>query len=169
VKLIKDINSDVSINTTRQQEAISALAYRGDPTPYLDYVSKNILSRLSNRDLQNFDEKYIKIILLYGLFQSEIYIAITEMEVSQGYTDIYMCRSHLKPDIPYEWVWEIKYVKKTGVPWRKKSALKTKQKESRVQLKKYRDSPLFAGRTDVRYLSIIFIGKDKYVSEEVIN
>jgi hypothetical protein len=166
-KLTKDINSDVSINLGYLQDAISSLAYRGDPIPYLDYVSKNILSRLSNRDLQNFDEKYIKIILLYGLFQSKMYIAITEMEVSQGYTDIYMCRSHLKPDIPYEWVWEIKYVKKGGALWRKKSALKTKKKESQVQLKKYRDSPLFAGRTDVRYLSIIFIGKDKYVSEEL--
>jgi hypothetical protein len=167
LNLTKDINSDVSIDPRRQQDGISTLAYRGDPKPYLDYVSQNILSRLSNRDLLNFDEKYIKIILLYGLFQSKIYLAITEMEVAQGYADIYMRRSHLLPDICYEWVWEIKYVKKGDVSGRKKGVLKEKQEESRIQLRKYRDSPLFAGRTDVRYLSIIFIGKDRYEMEEI--
>ena len=41
-----------------------------------------------------------------------------------------------------------------------------KRDEARAQLAKYRDSHLFAGRTDVRYLSVIFIGKDKYEIEE---
>jgi hypothetical protein len=45
--------------------------------------------------------------------------------------------------------------------------LKTKQEEARTQLKKYRDSHQFAGRKDVRYLSLIFIGKDKYEMEEI--
>jgi hypothetical protein len=89
------------------------------------------------------------------------------LEVTQGYTDIYLQRSHLLPDIPYEWVWEIKYVKKGDVAGKKKDVLKTKQEKARTQLKKYRDSHQFAGRTDVRYLSLIFIGKDKYVMEEL--
>jgi hypothetical protein len=91
-------------------------------------------------------------------------LTISELEVSQGYTDIYMRRSHLWPDIPYEWVWEIKYVKKEEAT---ESVLKEKREQSRVQLKKYRDSHLFADRTDVRYLSLIFIGKDRYELEEV--
>jgi hypothetical protein len=56
-------------------------------------------------------EKYIKIILLSGLFQSKLYLPITEMEITKGYTDIWLKRSHLFPEIPYEWVWELKYVK----------------------------------------------------------
>jgi hypothetical protein len=168
VELMEDINKDVSINLIRQEDAVSDLAYKGDPKPYLDYVSQNILSRLSNRDLQKFDEKYIKIILLYGLFQSTAYLTISELEVTSGYTDIYMQRNHfLRDRITYEWVWEIKYAKKGDVSGKNKSVLKTKQEEARIQLKKYRDSHQFAGRTDVRYLSLIFIGKDKYVMEEL--
>jgi hypothetical protein len=165
LQLTRDRNRDVLVNPSRRQDAISSLAYKGDPKPYLDYASQNIFSRLSNRDLQDFNEKYVKIILLNGLFQSNIYITLTELEVTQGYTDIYMHRSHLLPDIPYEWVWEIKYLKKEDAG--KRNALKEKQKEARAQLKKYRDSPLFAGRTDVRFLSVIFIGKDRYEMEEL--
>jgi hypothetical protein len=166
-RLAKDLNADVLIDLRQQQDAISRLAYKGDPKPYLDYISQNILSRLSNRDLSYFNEKYIKVILLNGLFQSNIYITISELEVAQGYTDIYMQRSHLLPDIPYEWVWEIKYVKKGDKADRKKNVMKEKQAEARAQLDKYRHAPQFAGRTDVRYLSLIFIGKDKYEMEEV--
>ncbi|MDR1023038.1 MAG: PD-(D/E)XK nuclease domain-containing protein, partial [Prevotellaceae bacterium] len=165
LRLTKDRNKDVMIDMRRQQEAISALAYKGDPKLYLDYISQNILCRLSNRDLQRFDEKYIKVLLLNGLFQSKIYITITELEVSCGYADIYMQRSHLLPDVRYEWVWEIKYVKKEAAG--SKKLLRGKRDEARAQLKKYRNSPLFADRSDVRYLSLIFIGKDSYEMEEV--
>jgi hypothetical protein len=76
-----------------------------------------------------------------------------------------MRRSHLLPEIPYEWVWEIKYIKKEDAT---ESVLKEKREQARVQLKKYRDSPMFAGRTDIRYLSLIFIGKDRYEIEETV-
>jgi hypothetical protein len=99
------------------------------------------------------------------LFQSEFYITITELEVSKGYVDIYMQRSHLLPNIPYEWVWEIKYVKKEDE--NNKKILDKKRNEARTQLKKYRNSSMFADRTDIRYLSLIFIGKDQYEMEEV--
>ncbi|MDR2286162.1 MAG: PD-(D/E)XK nuclease domain-containing protein, partial [Prevotellaceae bacterium] len=110
--MIADSNPDVLINVDKQIIAMRELAYRGNPYLFIEYVSRNISSRLSNRDLRNFDEKYIKIILLNNLFQSNLYITITELEIEQGYVDIYMQRSHLLPNIPYEWVWEIKYVKK---------------------------------------------------------
>jgi hypothetical protein len=165
-QIISDNNADVLIDMIEQKIALRELAYRGNPQPFIDCVSKNIFSRLSNRDLLNFDEKYIKIMLLNGLFQSKMYITITELEVSQGYTDIYLQRSHLLPDIPYEWVWEIKYLKKEDVN-KKNNILEEKHEEARVQLKKYRDSYPFAERTDIRYLSLIFIGKDRYEIEEV--
>jgi hypothetical protein len=164
-QMLVDNNSDVLVNMDEQIIALRELAYRGNPHLFIEYVSKNIFSRLSNRDLRNFDEKYIKIILLHSLFQSNLYVTITELEVSQGYTDIYMQRSHLYPDVPYEWVWEIKYISKQEAT---DSVLETKRKEAHVQLEKYRDSALFADRTDIRYLSIIFIGKDKYEIEEIV-
>ncbi|GHS94215.1 hypothetical protein FACS1894207_2050 [Bacteroidia bacterium] len=157
LRMTRDSSKDIMIDPGRQMDAMSDFAYLGDPKPFLDYMSENIISRLSNRDLENFDEKYLKIILLNSLFQSSLFIPISEMEVSAGYTDIWLKRSHLFPDIPWEWVWEIKYVKKSNV-----KSIEAKRDEARAQLEKYRNSHLFAGRTDVRYLSVIFIGKDKY-------
>jgi hypothetical protein len=155
-----DRNEDILIDFTEMKMAVRELAFRGNPMLFIDYVSRNIFSRLSNRDLKRFSEKYIKIILLSGLFQSKLYVPITEMEVTKGYTDIWLKRSHQFPEIPYEWVWELKYVKKENEA--NETVLQEKRDEAETQLKEYRDSHLFAGRTDVRYLSVIFIGKDKY-------
>ena len=161
-RLTKANNADVLIDFSKMKIAVRELAYRGNPVLFLDYMSDNIISRLSNRDLENFDEKYLKIILLNNLFQSRLYVPITEMEVSTGYTDIWLKRSPLLPEIPWEWVWEIKYVKKSDA-----KSVAEKRREANAQLEKYRHSHLFAGRTDVRYLSIIFTGKDKYEIVEI--
>jgi hypothetical protein len=164
-QLTLDRNQDVMIDLSEQKEAIWELAYRGNSHAYIEYISQHVFSRLSNRDLERFDEKYIKIMLLNGLFQSRLYVPLSEKEVEQGYMDIYLQRSPLLPDIPYEWVWEIKYLKKGDET--NGEALQAKKKEARSQLVKYRKSQFFAGRTDVRFLSVLFIGKDRYEIEEI--
>jgi hypothetical protein len=161
-QLTLEWNKDVMIDLTQQTDAVWELAYRGNLHPYIEYVSKNIFSRLSNRDLQQFNEKYIKIMLLNGLFQSKLYVPRTEKEVENGYIDIFLQRSPLLPDIKYEWVWEIKYIKKADA-----KNVETAREQARTQLEKYRYSHLFAGRKDVRFLSILFIGKDKYEMAEL--
>ncbi|MDR3093278.1 MAG: ATP-binding protein [Bacteroidales bacterium] len=161
MRLTQDRNEDVLIDFSELKASIRELAFRENPTLFIDYVSRSIFSRLSNRDLQRFNEKYIKILLLSSLMQSKLYLPITEMEVTQGYADIYLQRSHLFPEIPCEWVWELKYVKKEDA--KDEAVLQEKREEARAQLEKYRNSHLFAGRKDVRYLSVIFIGKDQYV------
>jgi hypothetical protein len=164
-EMTKEDSSEVLINMDQQRRALRELAYRANPTLFIEHISENIFKRLSNRDIIKFDEKYAKIMILYGLFQSNLYVTISELEVSSGYVDIYMHRNPAIPGIPYEWVWEIKYIKKEDAS---ESVLKAKREQAHIQLKKYRDSYQFAGRADVRYLSLIFIGKDKYEIEEVL-
>jgi hypothetical protein len=164
-ELTRDRNKDITILNTALADSIWELAYNGTPEQYIDYVSKNIFSRLSNRDLQDFDEKYIKIMFLDGLFQHKWFLPISEMELSTGYADIWLKRGHLFPEIPYEWIWELKYIKKGDEA--NAALLQSTRAAAREQLTKYRNSHLFAKREDVRYLSLIFIGKDKYEMEEV--
>jgi hypothetical protein len=140
------------------------LAKNGNPELFLTYISQNIVKNLSNRDLEQFDEKYLKIILLTQLSHARFFIPISEMEVSEGYTDIYLMNSRVFQNIPYEWVWEIKYVKQRDA--NKPAVIEAKKQQSRTQLAKYRASHLFRDRTDVRYLSVIFIGKKKVEMEE---
>jgi hypothetical protein len=75
-----------------------------------------------------------------NLFYGKYFIPISEMEVSEGYMDIYLQRTHFYPDMPFDWVWEIKYVKKKD---EKNTAL-----------------------IDVKYLSVLFIGKSKVETEK---
>jgi len=166
---IKDImqeeNDGLSYNSILLRESLTALAFSHDPKPFIEFINKYIVNYLSNRDLQNFDEKYIKIILLTILFQGKYYLPLSELENSEGYTDIYLRRGNCYPQIKYEWIWEIKYVKTSF--WKRPSEIRKKQKASIIQLQKYKNSNLFKGRTDVRYLSIVFVGKKNCLIEEV--
>jgi hypothetical protein len=153
------------IDEERQPESMLALAYGGDPKPFLDYVTGEIFSKLSNWDLIQFDEKYLKILLLSRLFQSHLFIPVSEAEVSTGYMDIYLERGPRYGDIPWEWVWEIKYLK--GSEGGKEGAVEEAFGVAGGQLEKYRRSHRLEERGDVRYLAVVFIGKDAYRMEEL--
>jgi hypothetical protein len=155
----RNLNADIMLNTKEERSAIKTLAYDGDPVPYINYMSKNIFQRLSNRDLIGFDEKYIKLMLLSGLFRSRLYVPTSEKEVEHGYIDIYLQRSPLLPEVPYEWVWELKYLKKGDAT---KAQVATTLEAAQAQLEKYRASALFAGRDDVKFAALLFVGKDQY-------
>ena len=105
------ISSGFTIHSAELNQSIVALALGGQAKPFVDYVCRNIFNKLSNRDLRQFDEKYIKIMLLSCLFQSNVYIAVSEMETNNGYVDIYLHRSPLVPEVKYEWIFELKYFK----------------------------------------------------------
>jgi hypothetical protein len=66
------------------------------------------------------------------------------------------------PDIKYEWVWEIKYLKKEDA-----KELETKQNKSVEQLNRYKRSARFKNRSDVKFAAITFGGKDKYEIIEI--
>jgi hypothetical protein len=158
-QITSSLNTDIMIDAGEESAAIRRLAYDGDPVPYINYVSNNIFQRLSNRDLIGFDEKYIKLMLLSGLFRSRLYVPDSEREVEHGYIDIFLQRSPLLPEVPYEWVWELKHLKKDDAT---KAQVATTLEAARMQLEKYRQSVLFAGRDDVKFAALLFIGKDQY-------
>jgi hypothetical protein len=164
-ELTRERNEEVLIDLSILTKSMYLFTYHNDPKPFINYISQNIVSRLSFRDLENFDEKYLKIILLNNLFYNSYYIPLSETEVTYGYTDIYLQRSRIYPDIPNEWILEIKYVKKSDE--KNAAVLQSKRDKAREQLERYRHSHLFKDRTDVRYLIIIFIGKDKTEITEI--
>ena len=160
----KENNPDLFFDNSKIISTLETFAYDNDPKPFLDYFQQNILGYLSNRDMQNFNEKNIKVLLLGILFQSNLYLPISETENSVGYTDIYLQRRNLYP-VDYEWVWELKYVKTKES--KKQDIIAQKQNEAREQLQAYKNSNLFKDRKDVRYLSIVFLGKKNYIIEEI--
>jgi len=168
-KLIQRMLSEeldgLSLDSSQYQNPIYRLAYENDYQPFFKYFSERIVHYLSNRDLQGTVEKDIKFLLLPLFFESKYYFPISELENSEGFTDIYLRRSHLHPGAVSEWVWEIKYVMQRDA--KKKSIIKARQQEAVMQLQRYKSSNLFKNKTDVRFVSVVFIGKKDYIMEEI--
>ncbi|AZR74763.1 AAA family ATPase [Anoxybacter fermentans] len=141
--------------------AIEAMAYDGEIKPYIEFISKNVLKVLSNRDLMKFDEKYLKVILISFLIQSNIYKPISEREVENGYIDIFLEKDIGFVDVKYEWLWELKYIKR-----REKDQLERIREEGLAQLREYADSNVFRDKKNLKKALIIFIGKGEY---EIVN
>jgi hypothetical protein len=142
------------------------MAFDNEYKPFFDKFKSDFVAQLSNRDLENFSEKNIKLFLLGVLFQTNMYLPISETENYAGYSDIYLQRrDYLYPGIKTDWVWELKYIKQADA---ENSELIAKKKaEAIAQLQRYQTSNLFKDRTDVRYLAIVFIGKRGHLIEEV--
>ncbi|MEJ6952525.1 AAA family ATPase [Natronospora cellulosivora (SeqCode)] len=147
----------LSLNTNDLRKSIEDMAYEGDIKPYIDYLSKHVFKHLSNRDLINFDEKYIKVILFAYLVDSMAYKPYSESEVGNGYIDIYLEKDLRIPDIKYEWIIELKYLKKAD-----KDKLADVKEEGLRQLQEYANSRKFAEKDDIKKALVIFIGKDEY-------
>jgi hypothetical protein len=150
------MNAGFVINTNDLDNAINALALDGQAKPFIDYVSRHIFNKLSNRDLRQFDEKYIKIMLLACLFQSQVYIPVSETETNTGYIDIYLLRSPLLSEVKYEWIFELKYFKAS------EKSMATHRIDAQNQLKRYSSSTIMKDRKDVKKAVILFVGKNKY-------
>ena len=160
----RENNPDLFFDNSMIINTLETLAYDNDVKPFLQYFQENILANLSNRDMQNFGEKNIKILLLGILFQSNLYLPISELENSEGYCDIYLQKRTIYP-ANYEWVWELKYIKTADSE--KQTLIAEKQKESIEQLQRYKNSTFFKDRTDVRYLSVVFVGKKDCLIDEI--
>jgi hypothetical protein len=163
MKLMRESSPGISVESRFLHESIYALSAEGDLNRFIRYVSENAFSKLSDHDLQHFDEKYIKILLLAYLFMSKIYVPMSEYETVPGRTDIFLQRNPLFPEVKYEWIFELKYCK-TGAG---ESEIAAKRAEGLEQLKQYKHSHRMEGRLDLKAALIIFIGKSKFVSDEL--
>ncbi|MCK4260296.1 MAG: AAA family ATPase [Halanaerobiales bacterium] len=147
----------LQLNINELHEAIEMIAYDGKLKPYFQFVSKHILQVLSNRDLIQFDEKYLKMILLTYLSYANIYKIESEREVEGGYIDILLEKDIRYPDVKYDWVWELKYLKK-----RDEGQLEKVKKEGLQQLERYVSSNKFRDKTNLKKALVIFIGKGEF-------
>ena len=150
------------IDATKLSQTLRDMAFRGDFESFLTFFVENYLKRLSNRDLRNFDEKYIKAMLLSVLFMSNLYHQISENENTDGYFDIYLQRHHAVPDVKFEYVFELKYLKTNATESEKEEAFA----KAFEQVEGYKKDPRFAKKNDIRFIAIVFAGKGSFEARE---
>lgn len=148
---------NISYDVEEMAKSIWQMGFDGKIRPFLEYISKSILNNLSNRDLINFDEKYIKLILFSYLVTSNLYRPVSEPEVENGYIDIFLERDIRMPEVKYEWIIELKYLKKAD-----RRKLPEVKEEGLMQLREYAGSSKFRDREGIKKVLIVFIGKDKF-------
>jgi hypothetical protein len=156
--LTEETSPNLNIEARPLNEAIYTLAMDGNLEQLISYISENAFSKLSDHDLQRFDEKYIQILLLAYLFMSKVYVPMSEYEAVPGRTDIYLQRSPLLPQIKYEWVLELKYCKTNA----SEAEITSQQEEGQRQMEQYLASHRLGNRPDLKAAVIVFIGKNKY-------
>ncbi|MBK9258258.1 MAG: PD-(D/E)XK nuclease domain-containing protein [Polyangiaceae bacterium] len=69
------------------------------------------MSRISNRDLIQFDEKTMKLMLFAYLSQTNSFYLMSEKETAQGYCDLLLGLRGNASSAKYAWIIEAKYVK----------------------------------------------------------
>nr|WP_330165264.1 PD-(D/E)XK nuclease domain-containing protein [Iocasia fonsfrigidae] len=148
----------ISYDVEEMAKSIWQMGFDGEIEPFLSYISENVLQKLSNRDLINFfDEKYIKLVLFSYLVTSNLYRPVSETEVENGYIDIYLERDIRMPDVKYEWIIELKYLKKN-----EQDKLAEVKRGGLKQLARYAASHKFKNKDNIKQALLIFIGKDEY-------
>jgi hypothetical protein len=138
------------------QDAMNSTLEDGNIEPFLNFVEK-VLQKLSNRDFQRFSEKSLKISLMCLASMANFYYIRSEREVeNDGYIDLEFLRHPANPGAPYEYVFELKYLKQAD-----EKQLQVTMQEAKTQLASYleKDEHL-KGLKKLKAIAIVTV-KDK--------
>ena len=153
--LREDIDLDIDVNYNE----ISREILKEGKIDKLIELSGEYLSGLSNRDYQNFDEKYVKIMLYCIARTTKKFIVKSEFELGRGYSDILLLPKDLNNDY-YSVMIEFKYLKKD-----EKNKLKEKQEEARKQIIEYSNKEEIKELKNIRKYTIVTVVDKLYVEE----
>jgi hypothetical protein len=101
----------IKIDMTDIETSLVAMANRGDIDPLLALFHKQVIGRVSNRDVIKFDEKTMKLMLMAYLCQTQVFYIASELELKQGFCDLLLGLRGNASANKYAWVIEAKYVK----------------------------------------------------------
>jgi hypothetical protein len=101
----------IKIDMTDIETALVAMANRGDIDPLLALFHKQVIGRVSNRDVMKFDEKTMKLMLMAYLCQTQVFNIASELELDQGFCDLLLGLRGNASANKYAWIIEAKYVK----------------------------------------------------------
>ncbi len=102
--------NDLKFKTRELESSLFELALKNNIEPFVKEI-QSVVNLLSNRDIQNFNEKHLQTLLLTILNISDFYLIKSEMEVNKKYPDI-MLLQRSPFDVNYQYLLELKFCKK---------------------------------------------------------
>jgi hypothetical protein len=169
------VEQETGLNRTvpKIQEALKCISKDNNFQPFLDLIKALIDKDLSFRDAKGFDEKHLKMLLIPYLSLSSSHYVKSEPEWQNGYIDILLLkRAHATTK--YNFVIELKYVKKGDLDKIVKNADGTKEKwtekverEARMQLTNYLKTDDAKRIPNLKAWLIILVGREWKIVEEI--
>ena len=168
-KVMKEIYADYFMEKLNEQtkfeieqveyvEIMKEIALEGKIEKITEMLGK-YLNNLSNRDYQNFDEKYVKLIFYCIAMSLKIFYIKSEIEVKRKYPDILLIPREIDKEY-YAVMIEFKYLKKT-----EENKLEEKQKEARDQIIEYGNIEEIRNIKNLRKYTVIAVNDKIYVEE----
>ncbi|MCK6604009.1 MAG: ATP-binding protein [Ignavibacteriaceae bacterium] len=149
------------IDESNLQNALLDLAQNNNMKRWIGEIEK-VLELLSNRDYQNFDEKYIKMLFITLASLTQLYIIKSEAEAGGEYPDLmYLYRRPYEPN--YQFLLELKYLKTNEE--KKQSSVLLHAKE---QVRRYLNKPEIKQLKNLKSYAVVFTGKKGHF-EEIIS
>ena len=153
--LREDIDLDIDVN---YNEISREILKEGKIDKLIELLGE-YLSGLSNRDYQNFDEKYVKIMLYCIARTTKKFIVKSEFELGRGYSDILLLPKVLNNDY-YSVMIEFKYLKKY-----EEKKLKEKQEEAKEQIERYSNLEEIKALKNIRKYTVVTVVDNIYIEE----
>lgn len=154
------MSKNIRYDSSKIIDSIIEMSESGRIDQLVAYVHQ-ILKNLSNRDLQNFSEKNIKMIFMTLLMGNNAYFVKSEYENNEGYADLLLTPTKINPGKD-SFLLELKYLKKDS-----KENLKTEKEKALGQVSKYK-AELAANGVICKSFAIVFVGKSEFVVAEVL-
>ena len=144
------------------------MAFEGKIDDFVKSV-ETLLEQLSFRDFMQFDEKYVKLVILTYLMLSKIYYVKSKYEVENGYIDILLLQ-HSGIPINYEAIIEVKYIKKKDYEDKKsgEKTLQEKIQEAKIQIEQYQNIEELRDRTNLKKWILVFSENTCMYLEELV-
>jgi len=148
----------ISLDGQDLSKALAAMAIQGDIEPLLAQFRAQVVARIGTKDLRQFNEKVLKLMLLAYISQSRMFKILSEKEFSGGYCDLFL---GLSPDVPagrYAWMLEVKYLQTKAKP----AEIERAFEQASTQLERYTSDtalvPLLTLGKDLRAGALVFVG-----------
>jgi hypothetical protein len=122
---------------------------------------QSVMNQLSNRDLEKFSEKSLKMIFMTLLAGTPAYYIKSETEVNSGYADLILIRTRINPG-RHDFLIELKYVKQKDL-----KKLQQIREEGLKQLNTYKSSLTAQEQSDIKAYLVIFYNKYEFEVSEV--
>jgi PD-(D/E)XK nuclease superfamily len=146
------------MDTLSLSSSLAAMAMKGDIEPLLTQFREQVVARIGNKDLRQFNEKILKLMLLAYISQSRMFKILSEKEFSGGYCDIFLGLTGEVPAAKYAWMLEVKYLKTQAKPVEIKRAFE----EAHTQLERYTSDkalvPLLTLGKELKAGALVFVG-----------